>query len=489
MVVSRSRSARDAAVMSTSASARLGSAPRAIGEDGRIDRLLQFRVIQPSPQPNVDAHGSLGPLPPAFWVLVALTGVGAGLCGAALMALLRAVQHLAYAYHTGDFLSGVEHVPGNWRILVLLGAGVVAGVARPLLRRFLGASESLSEAIWSQYGRLHALRTFADGILSIVLVGMGVSLGREAAPKDAGAAIASKFSDWACLTPEQQRLLVACGAGAGMGAVYNVPLGGALFAVEVLLGTLSLPLVLPALATSLIATVVSWIYLPMQATYTMPQYEVSPQLIVWAIVAGPVIGLASALYIRLIAWASAHKPRGWGAAVAPILVFAGLGCVSVVYPQLLGNGKDVVQLAFLAQLGVPLLLALLVLKPLATAGCQSTGAPGGLFTPTMTYGALLGALLGRLWTQVWQGGPQGSYAVIGSGAVLAACTQGPVSSLVLLLELAHHVDALMIPLLIAIVEASLVAHIFESRSIYSARVKKPAAPTATTPPMPARRDG
>ena len=83
-----------------------------------------------------------------------------------------------------------------------------------------------------------------------MIVALGASLGREAAPQQAGAAFASTLSDWAKLPDWQRRLLVACGAGAGMAAVYNVPLGGALFALEVLLGTLTLPLVLPALATS-----------------------------------------------------------------------------------------------------------------------------------------------------------------------------------------------------------------------------------------------
>ena len=101
-----------------------------------------------------------------------------------------------------------------------------------------------------------------------MIVGLGASLGREAAPQQSGAALASplmrlgeaaRAGSAACSWP--------CGAGAGMAAVYNVPLGGALFALEVLLGTLALPLVLPALATPLIATAVAWIVLPTQPTY------------------------------------------------------------------------------------------------------------------------------------------------------------------------------------------------------------------------------
>jgi CIC family chloride channel protein len=79
------------------------------------------------------------------------------------------------------------------------------------------------------------------------------------------------------------------------------------------------------------------------------------------------------------------------------LIFIGLGALALYYPQLLGNGKDVVQLTFLNQMTGPLLLALFILKPLVTAGCLASGAPGGLFTPTLTTGALAGALFGTAW--------------------------------------------------------------------------------------------
>ncbi len=94
-------------------------------------------------------------------------------------------------------------------------------------------------------------------LLSVIIVGMGVSLGREGAPKQAGAVLANVLADRRGLSDEQRRLLVACGAGAGMAAAYGVPLGGALFALEVMRGMLALRLVLPAVLASLIATAVS----------------------------------------------------------------------------------------------------------------------------------------------------------------------------------------------------------------------------------------
>lgn len=425
-------------------------------------------MIGATPQPNVPGRGIVASYGARFWMLVVLVGVGAGLGGAALIELLRAVQHLAWSYHAGNFLEGVDRSSSTRRVLVLLVGGVVAG-AGALLLAGRGAGE-VSEAVWLRRARVPLVASLARAVHSIVIVALGASLGREAAPQQTGAALASALSDWARLPEWQRRLMVACGAGAGMAAVYNVPLGGALFALEVLLGTLTLPLVLPALATSLIATAVAWIALPSAPTYTITAYRIQAAQVVWAIVIGPIAGLASVAWIRLIARAHAMRPSGWMRVVAPIVVFTALGALAIAYPQLLGNGKPVVQLALVGRLSVVLLAVLLVLKPLVTAACLGSGAPGGLFTPTLTYGVLLGGLLGEGWSQIWPGAPLGSYAIIGGAAVLAASMQGPLAAVVLLLELTHRADALMVPILLAVVEATVLARVLGAPSIYSARL-------------------
>ncbi len=84
--------------------------------------------------------------------------------------------------------------------------------------------------------------------------------------------------------------------------------------------------------------------------------------------------------------------------MAPVLILGILGVVSIWFPQLLGNGKDIADSAFMGRMGPGLLLALLLLKPLATASCLGSGTPGGLFTPSLAIGALLGAVLGHAWS-------------------------------------------------------------------------------------------
>jgi H+/Cl- antiporter ClcA len=147
-----------------------------------------------------------------------------------------------------------------------------------------------------------------------------------------------------------------------------------------------------------------------------------------------------------------------------------LGLVSIWFPQLLGNGRDISQLAFTNQAAPALLLIVLVLKPAATVLCMRTGAPGGLFTPSLTVGALLGAVLGHAWSWLWPGVPAGLFAIIGAAAVLAATTQGPISTVVLMMELTGRDRSFILPLLLAVATATLVARTIEPRSIYDARL-------------------
>jgi chloride channel protein, CIC family len=425
----------------------------------------------PSPQPNVFASGSVFEHPLRFWAAILVTGCAAGLAGGALMLLLRGVQHLAWSYQTGDFLEGVERASTARRLLALTLAGALVGVGRlTFLRPTGGHSGELSEAIWFRAGRLPLVSTVFKGAFSIIVVALGASLGREGAPKQIGAAVASAIAQRAKFTAAQSRLIAACGAGAGMAAVYNVPFGGALFAIEVLLGSISLPLVFPALAASLLATATAWLLLPDQPTYAAPIFEVTLRDFFGAGLLGALIGLAASLFVALLSWVDGHQPKKRLLFAAPIIVFVGLGAASLPYPQLLGNGKDVVQLSLFNQMGPSLLLALLVLKPLATIACLGSGAPGGLFTPTMSVGAVAGAIVGLVWGHIWPGAPTGLYALLGAAAFLAAATKGPVSATVMTLELTGRVDSVMVLIMLAVTLATLVSRLIDARSIYSGRI-------------------
>jgi CIC family chloride channel protein len=426
-----------------------------------------------------------------FWLALIATGAVAGAGAAGLTRLLETVQRFVWGGTGRNLLASAVHATLAHHVLALLAAGAITGVGQIVLRRLSsGNGIDTTAAIWFHAGRLPSLRTLGSAVLSVIIVGMGVSLGREGAPKQVGAVFANFFADATRLSDEQRRLLVACGAGAGMAAAYGVPLGGALFALEVMRGVLALRYVLPALLTSVTATAVAWIVLPDAPTYIIPGYVSSASVIVWALLAGPIAGLFSVAYVRLITWAERAKPQNWRRIVIPVAGLGLLGLASGRFPQLLGNGKDVSQLAFENQVPFLLLLTLLALKPLATILCVRCGAPGGLFTPSLTAGAMLGGVLGCAWSWLWPGVPVGLCAVLGAGAVLAATTQGPISTIVLMMELTGRDRSFILPLILAAGTATLVARSIEPRSIYDARLtdeeiqaRQKLREAASTPPV------
>jgi chloride channel protein, CIC family len=435
-------------------------------------------------QPNATGDGNAA-LTPVFWAAVVLTGIAAGLFGDLMIGILKVVQNLAFgAEPGGSFQLAVQHASDARRLIILTAAGAFGGLAWFGLRRFTGGEKSdVDDVVWDQDSQLSFRRSLGTAVISEIVIGMGASLGRENAPKLMGGASASLLAGWARLSAPQRRLLMACGAGAGLAAVYNVPLGGAVFTAEIMLGTISMPVVLPALACSAIATATAWLYLPDSATYTgVADYRLTAPLLVWAVVAGPLIGLTASGYIRLIGWVSHHQVQGLAAVGASILGFGVLGLVAFAYPQLLGNGKDMAHDAFAGTDGLVLLLALFALKPLVTALCLGTGASGGLFTPTLSTGAVLGGAAGLAWSLAWPGSPAGAYALVGAAAMLGAAMQGPLTGLVMVLELTHSGFPILFPMIVATVIATATARNVDGYSIYTARLRaRPARPATAAP--------
>lgn len=416
-----------------------------------------------------------------FWAALILTGIGAGLAGGLLMRLLFFVERTAWPYgrSASHLVDAVARASAGRKFALLVGAGIVAGIGRRLLQRrgTGGHGAEVNEAIWRGDARMPVVRTFCRAVLSIVIVGVGAALGREGAVKQSGAACASGLGLKFGLSAEQRKLLMACGAGAGVAAAYNVPFAGAIFAAEVLLGTLAIPQIAPALVASLVSTAVSWIFLPNRPIYPVSASPPNAAIVLWAAVAGPILGMAAAVYIRVIAWADSQKPRerGLWKVAAPVFALAALAVAALRFPQVLGNGKDVVEAAYQLRYALGLVVVLFFLRLGATTACLAAGIPGGLFTPTLSCGSLLGGCLGLATAAYVRPLHPATCAIVGGGAFLAAAMEGPVSAVAFMLELTHDIQPIMVPLLLAVAGAVLVARALETRSIYSARIRPPPA--------------
>jgi H+/Cl- antiporter ClcA len=166
-------------------------------------------------------------------------------------------------------------------------------------------------------------------------------------------------------------------------------------------------------------------------------------------VLGPLAGLVGWAFRRLTTWARTHARAGWRLPVTTTVVFAAVGALAIAVPLVLGNGRGPAAFAFGAGLPVGQLLALVALKPLATAACLRSGAIGGLLTPALATGAVFGALLGTGWLLMWPGSQAGAFAIVGAAAVLAVTQQAPLTAAVLALEFTHADLTLLVPVALA----------------------------------------
>ena len=398
-------------------------------------------------------------------VLVTLSvGFTSGLGGMGLGLLLRLIQHVTYDHgpHTvagrQSFLQEVTAASDLRRFLALCLCGAVAGIGWWLLYRFGTPLVSIRQAV-RKGGRMPFGATLTHAILQIVTVGLGSPLGREVAPRELGAALATKLSARANLTPECTRIMIACGAGAGLAAVYNVPLGGTLFTLEVLLGTFSLPASVAALAACLIATLVAWLGLGNGLQYSVPPHATSPSIIVWSLLVGPVIGAAAYLFVRVTEAARARAPRDWHLAVWCILVFPIIGLLAIPFPQLLGNGKELAQAGFDSEVGLALAATLLLFRVVVLVASLRAGAEGGLLTPGLSLGALIGIILGSFWNHVWPTAFIADFAIVGGTAFLASSMQMPLTAIVLTVEFTGIGQEFLIPLSLAVAGSVSIFHL------------------------------
>ncbi|WP_454672848.1 chloride channel protein [Achromobacter pestifer] len=409
-------------------------------------------------------------LRPRFLAAVLLTGLVAGLGGMLLGMLLHAVQHLAYGYSLDhvisheSFLQGVEAAAGKRRLLVLVICGLLAGGGWWLIYRYGRPLVGVAQAVQDPTVRMPAKTTLAHATLQIITVALGSPLGREVAPREVGALAASRLSAWLRLPTDQHRLIVACGAGAGLAAVYNVPLSAALFVLEVLLGTFAWPAAAVALAVCCIGAVVAWIGLGNEIQYAVPAMSVSAGLIVWSVLAGPIFGCAAHGFVQLTSAARRHAARGWQLPVAALVNFTLIGGLAMLLPALLGNGKGAAQLGFSNELTIGMAATLLVLKVAITSSSLRAGASGGLLTPGIAIGALLAVVLGGLWSLAWPGAPLSAYAVVGAAAFLAASMTMPLTAIVLITEFTRVDQGFLVPIILAVAGSTAARHFCTARA-------------------------
>ncbi|NHN57289.1 chloride channel protein [Calidifontibacter sp. DB0510] len=362
---------------------------------------------------------------------VLLTGVLAGCAGAALTVLLQAVEHLLFGYASGTFGHAVATAPVWRRLLAPTLGGALAGAGWWWLRRRYAVPSVRSLAAGGVSGRSAGVAA-ADGVLQVLAVGSGASVGREGAPRQLAAGLAG----WVLRAGgSRHTVLVAAAAGGGLAAVYTTPVAGAIFAMELVLRRWRWRWALVALAVSVIATLTAWPVTRDEVTYDWPRVTLSW----WALAGVPVavmVGVVVGPALRVLAdraMVAARRPvPSWRLPVLLGLVGLLLGVVTLGLPAVAGNGKAIVQAVLAGQASLLMLAGLAVAKPVMTLAYLRGGATGGLLTPSLAVGAACGGALAALAGAFSAGSPSAGassavavWAMLTGAAVLAACERAP----------------------------------------------------------------
>jgi H+/Cl- antiporter ClcA len=327
-----------------------------------------------------------------FFCAVVIVGLLAGVAGLCTTVLLHVLEHLTYRYTFGSLLEGVTGSSPVRRALGPMIGGALAGLGWWMLRSRTDVPP-LSTAI-AKRERIRLLPFTLDAALQVVVVGSGASLGREVAPRQFAIALSNFATGWLKrLSPRDREILLGCAAGAGLGAVYAVPLGGALFSLRIMLKTWHPRAVGAALITSSLAVSVASYVTHNQTNLHWPSPHISYKLIAYVLLLAPLTVVVGLAFNRLMA--AAHRAaltRSW--LLIPAVAGAGLliGVCSHRWPELPGNGKSILTASLASGMTLTTAAAVLLLKPLLTAVFLRAGATGGLLTPALATGAAAGTL-------------------------------------------------------------------------------------------------
>lgn len=321
-------------------------------------------------------------------------------------------------------------------------------------------------------GRTVALRTLA----SAITIGSGGSVGREGPIVQIGAALGSSIGQLLRVPPRQLRTLVGCGAAAGMAATFNAPIAGALFAVEVVLGDFAVSHFSPIVISSVVATVLSRYFLGDQPSFEVPAYTlVSPfELLPYGVV-GVLSGLVALFFMSTLYFSEDRFERlrrvpPW---LRPALGGLLVGAIGIALPNVFGVGYGTITPALRGELAPSLLLVLLLAKIAATSITVGSGGSGGVFAPSLFLGAMTGGFAGALihgWFPDATASP-GAYALVAMGAVVAATTHAPISTIIMIFEMTQAIEIIP-PLGTACVISTLLATFLRRESIYTMKLAR-----------------
>jgi len=411
-------------------------------------------------------------------VLAVIVGVGTGFGALIFITLIEYAREVFFG-HSADFLSGLLGVaPGGfkWWIAALPAAGGL--LAGPLIFYFAREAKGhgvpeVMDAVARKGGIIRPRVAAVKALASAICIGSGGSAGREGPIIQIGSAIGSTIGQIFRMSGNRVRVLVGCGAAAGISAVFNAPIAGIIFSLEIILGDFAIKTFAPVLLSSVLASVVTRLFLGNHPAFDVPAYElVSAWEMPLYVMLGFICGGVAVLFTRILAWSEGffdnlRLPDASKPAIGGLL----LGMIGIFYPQVFADGYVTIKAALYGQVAIWLLLILVFLKIAATSLTLGSGNSGGIFAPSLFMGAMTGGAFGVLAHSLFPGvtATPGAYALVGMAALVGGTTHAPMTAILIIFEMTSDYW-IILPLMVAVTFSTLTARSLFEHSIYTVKL-------------------
>lgn len=388
----------------------------------------------------------------------------------------RASLQLVYRGVFGgrDVLEAFVGLPVALRIALPALGGLLAGTVGRMTTQRSGGVGEVMEAVVVGGIRLSVRATIWKALGSWFAIATGNSIGREGPLIQFGGSLGSAVAARRGLSGRHTRALVAAGTAAGFAAAYNTPFAAVLFVVEVVSGAVAIDILMMVMVATAVATTLVRAAVGGGPIYGQRAFVVvTPGELAAHAVLGLLAAVAGVAFMKMLAegerlFERSRLPQPWRAGVGGLSV----GVIAAVLPEVAGNGYEPLNRMLDAQYSLRVIAVLLVAKAVATVFSVSSGSPGGVFTPSLFIGGAVGVLWGHVASAaLGVHGSEGSYALIGMAAAVAATTHAPLMASVLVFELSGDY-ALVVPLLVASALATWVARRLRPDSIYTAELRR-----------------
>jgi len=411
-------------------------------------------------------------------LLAALIGSAAGLIAFVLYDLIGLFTNLAY-YHEWSFhFRSPEHTQiGLWVIVVPVIGGLIVGVMAKYGSDKIkghGIPEAM-EAVLTSRSRIEAKVAILKPLSAAIAIGTGGPFGAEGPIIQTGGAFGSVVGQMVSMTASERKVLLACGAGAGMAATFNTPIAGVILAIELLLFEFRARSFIPLVIASTLATSVRYLLLGQHSMFQMNGANFGvPFGLPFYLILGVICGIAAIGFTKALYWVEDQFDRlpvsdFWHPAIGAL----GLGIIGFFVPRVLGVGYDTISDILNNNLALKLLILIAVFKALALVISLGSGTSGGLLAPMFMSSAALGGVFAMVvnWIIPSAHLSPGAYALVAMGAVFGAAARATFTFIVFAFEITHDFNAIL-PLMLVSVVADAIALRYLPSSIMTEKLSR-----------------